>query len=224
MLHLESFANDACLDPLLLDPPRDRIDQQVFVGRKTPISLHIPLPSEREEHIALRFPKQVRLIPKVSQEAELSVQAYRIPKLKARSVRIASLQVKDEVKLPTFSWPVLQPELTSRFGPRWGKYHYGIDMISRNGDVEIKAAKTGRVVKSERTAGGYGNLVILDHGDGLYTYYAHLSKRFVKEGELVRAGEILGIMGDTGNTTGVHLHFEVRKKHEPLNPLDLLPK
>lgn len=145
------------------------------------------------------------------------------PSGKKSEVRIASFQITNKENLPAFAWPIQGQELTSHFGPRWGKFHYGIDIISQSGDMEIKAAKTGRVIKSERTRGGYGNLIILDHGDGVYTYYAHLSKRYAKEGDLVRAGEVLGIMGDTGNTTGIHLHFEVRKDHEPLNPLDHLP-
>ncbi|PTQ57423.1 MAG: putative peptidase [Candidatus Carbobacillus altaicus] len=121
-----------------------------------------------------------------------------------------------------FIWPVREPVMTSGFGPRWGSYHYGLDMISRQEDPTIVAARSGHVVFSERVASGYGNLIILDHGDGLTTYYAHLKKRLVKEGDFVRAGTPIGIMGSIGHTTGVHLHFEIRDQDVPQDPLHYL--
>ncbi|MDY0322880.1 MAG: M23 family metallopeptidase [Candidatus Carbobacillus sp.] len=117
-----------------------------------------------------------------------------------------------------FIWPVRSPFITSGFGPRWGSYHYGLDIVSRQNDLTIVAARSGQVILSERVASGYGNLIIMDHGDGLTTYYAHLKKRFVKEGDFVRAGTPIGMMGSVGNATGVHLHFEVREHDIPKDP------
>ncbi|QZA32971.1 MULTISPECIES: M23 family metallopeptidase [Hydrogenibacillus] len=121
-----------------------------------------------------------------------------------------------------FLWPVEAPRVTSPFGPRWGRFHYGVDLVSARGDRIIRAARSGIVRLSGRLAGGYGNLIILAHGDGLETTYAHLARRFVREGELVRAGEPIGLMGAEGHATGIHLHFEIRQNDRPLDPLPLL--
>ncbi|MBE3597037.1 MAG: M23 family metallopeptidase [Hydrogenibacillus sp.] len=121
-----------------------------------------------------------------------------------------------------FVWPVESPEVTSGFGMRWGRFHYGLDIISRSGERTIVAARSGIVRLSARVSGGYGNLIIIDHDDGLKTYYAHLARRLVAEGEFVRAGTPIGIMGDVGEATGIHLHFEIRRDQQPLNPLSIL--
>ncbi len=229
MIGFDTLLHSSSSDLFLSGPPTI-LEQRnnTAVGRKTAPNFQISPLSERRAHIASRFPIQVKLqAPPVTDMNPSSEYGggtsppFNVPKEK--EVTTASLQISKPAPVPSFAWPIVEPELSSLFGPRWGKYHYGIDIISRDGDMEIKAAKTGRVVKSERTSGGYGNLIILDHGDGIFTYYAHLSKRYAKEGELIRAGEVLGIMGDTGRTTGVHLHFEIRKDHLPVNPLNLLP-
>lgn len=137
------------------------------------------------------------------------------PLSKSRQATMGTLWVDPALD---FIWPVRSPLITSGFGPRWGSYHYGLDIVSRQQDLTIVAARSGQVIFSERVASGYGNLIILDHGDGLTTYYAHLKKRFVKEGEFVRAGTPIGIMGSVGHTTGVHLHFEVREHDVPKDP------
>lgn len=142
---------------------------------------------------------------------------------KMQTVSIASSSTKKHSdQLPSFSHPVKNPSLTSTFGMRNGYHHNGIDVVSQTSNLEIRAAKTGKVVTSRLHSGGLGNLVIIDHGNGFETYYGHLSKRFVSEGDTVRAGDIIGKMGSTGNSTGVHLHFEIRKNNQPLNPLAFL--
>lgn len=122
-----------------------------------------------------------------------------------------------------FSWPV-SGTITSSFGPRWGRMHNGIDIAnSKKSETPIVAAKAGLVSEAYYHKGGYGNLVILDHGHGIETYYAHLSKIEVKVGDEVKEGEIIGYMGSTGNSTGYHLHFEIRKDNQPVNPIHYLP-
>lgn len=120
-----------------------------------------------------------------------------------------------------FSWPVIGARLTSSFGIRWGAMHKGIDLASSN--RSILAADNGKVIFSG-TKNGYGNVVILDHKNGYQTLYAHMSKVLVSKGKTVEKGEKIGIMGSTGESTGVHLHFEVHKSGSLDNPLKYLSK
>lgn len=121
-----------------------------------------------------------------------------------------------------FRWPVTG-QITSGYGMRHGKMHTGIDIWNEQGErTRIRPARKGTVVKAG-WGGNYGNLVVVDHGDGWTTYYAHLSRIMVSIGQTVTRESGLGSMGTTGNSTGVHLHFEVRRHDEPFNPLNLLP-
>lgn len=118
-----------------------------------------------------------------------------------------------------FSWPVIGAKLTSSFGKRWGKMHRGVDLASANRN--IMASDHGKVTFSG-VKNGYGNVIILDHLNGYETLYAHLSKRLVSKGETVEKGEKIGVMGSTGESTGVHLHFEVHANGGAENPLKYL--
>lgn len=107
--------------------------------------------------------------------------------------------------------------LTSRFGLRWGRRHEGIDISTKVGTA-INAADGGKVVFAG-TQGAYGKLVIIDHGGGFETYYAHCSRILVSKGDKVYKGQKIAEVGNTGRSTGPHLHFEVRKNGKPVNPL-----
>jgi murein DD-endopeptidase MepM/ murein hydrolase activator NlpD len=120
----------------------------------------------------------------------------------------------------TMRWP-LRGVLYSRFGVRQGQRHDGIDIAAPEGTA-VTAAAAGTVVYTGRQA-GYGAIVILRHGDGLVTLYAHNSAVLVKEGEQVEAGRPIAKVGQSGRTTGPHLHFEVREGTRPRNPLFFLP-
>ena len=117
-------------------------------------------------------------------------------------------------------WPV-GGSVTSEFGSRWGRLHAGIDISARTG-TPIRAAKAGEVIMAG-SQGGYGNVVIVDHGGGLTTLYAHQSRIAARDGQQVAQGEILGYVGSTGHSTGPHLHFETRVGGSPQNPRRLLP-
>ena len=95
-----------------------------------------------------------------------------------------------------------------KFGPRRGRRHQGVDLPLKTGDP-IYATFTGKV-RMSRYMGGFGNLIIIRHENGLETFYAHLSKRNVEEGDWVNAGDVIGLGGSTGRSTGPHLHFETR--------------
>lgn len=115
----------------------------------------------------------------------------------------------------TFSNPT-RGTITSRFGYRWGRNHNGLDIAAPVGTA-VKAADGGEVIFAG-TSGGYGKLIKIDHGGGFVTYYGHLSKISVKVGEKVYKGQTIGAVGTTGNSTGPHLHFEIRKNGNPVNP------
>ncbi|WP_054951169.1 peptidoglycan DD-metalloendopeptidase family protein [Numidum massiliense] len=120
----------------------------------------------------------------------------------------------------TFSWPV-GGQITSPFGD--GRGHVGIDIWnSAEGQAPIRAAAPGTVTFAG-VNNGYGNLVIIDHGSGWSTYYAHLRAIHVSNGQSLAKGEQLGFMGTTGDSTGYHLHFEVRLNGTHLDPLTMLP-
>jgi murein DD-endopeptidase MepM/ murein hydrolase activator NlpD len=120
-----------------------------------------------------------------------------------------------------FIWPV-NGTLNSRFGPRWGSFHSGIDLGAAYG-TGVAAAASGQVVLASYSGYGYGNYIIVRHGDGSETLYAHLSSIWVSLGQYVGQGEIIGAVGCTGWCTGPHLHFEVRIGGSPVDPLAYLP-
>jgi murein DD-endopeptidase MepM/ murein hydrolase activator NlpD len=123
-----------------------------------------------------------------------------------------------------FAVPLRGP-LESGFGYRWGRLHAGLD-IAVLGTDRVRAALGGVVTKVGYQAHyeGYGNVVVIRHGDGLATLYAHLASYRVRVGEEVERGELIGRAGCTGSCTGAHLHFEVRLKGKPVNPLRYLDR
>ena len=120
-----------------------------------------------------------------------------------------------------FSWPVNGP-VSSNFGMRKRRRHDGIDIRAKKG-TSIRAAASGKVVFSGRLR-GYGNMLLIKHKDSFFTAYAHNSKNLTKKGKNVKRGAIIARVGNTGRTTGPHLHFEVRKGRKARNPLFFLPK
>jgi murein DD-endopeptidase MepM/ murein hydrolase activator NlpD len=120
---------------------------------------------------------------------------------------------------PRLRWvhPIPSAEVTSCFGQRWGRLHAGVDLAAPHGTA-IVAAGNG-VVVSAGPNGGYGNAILIDHGDGWLTHYGHLSAIGVEEGQAVKAGEHIGDEGSTGHSTGPHLHFEVHQGQFP-NPVE----
>lgn len=123
-------------------------------------------------------------------------------------------------KVSRFLWPV-RGELTSPFGYRWGRLHSGIDIANDVG-TPVRGAMAGKVIFSG-WCDGYGQTVILEHDRGYSSLYGHLSQSVVQPGQYVEAGEVIAYMGNTGWSTGPHLHFEVRLNDQPLNPLQVLP-
>ena len=130
----------------------------------------------------------------------------------------ASIPDTYTIDLTGFHMPTPSTKITSPFGPRWRRMHNGLDLKVNIGDT-IVAAFDGkvRIVKYERR--GYGKYVVIRHDNGLETVYGHLSKQLVEENQLVKAGEVIGLGGNTGRSTGSHLHFETRFLGIAINPI-----
>ena len=120
----------------------------------------------------------------------------------------------------TFAYPIKTYTITSRFGMRWGRLHTGVDFAAPTG-TKIFAADGGTVTYAG-WKNSYGNIVIIDHGGFYETYYAHCSQLLVSEGDQVFQGQNIALVGSTGHSTGPHVHFEVRYKGEPGDPLGYL--
>lgn len=111
--------------------------------------------------------------------------------------------------------------LTSNFGRRWGRNHNGIDIAAKTG-TPIYATDNGIIVESEYQSNGYGNIVKIDHQNGYISYYAHCSKLYANVGDVVAKGDLIAAVGNTGRSTGPHLHFEIRYNDVVKNPYNFI--
>lgn len=121
------------------------------------------------------------------------------------------------ISLRNFAMPTTSRVITSKMGPRWGRQHKGLDIKVYIGDT-IRAAFTGKVRIVKYEGSGYGKYIVIRHPNGLETVYGHLSAWLVKENQNVKAGQPIGLGGNTGRSTGSHLHFETRLCGVALNP------
>lgn len=131
--------------------------------------------------------------------------------------RATELPETYKIDLRHFTMPTTSRVITSNFGSRWGRQHKGLDIKVYIGDT-IRAAFSGKVRIVRYEAGGYGKYIVIRHNNGLETIYGHLSKQLVEENREVRSGEVIGLGGNTGRSTGSHLHFETRLCGVALNP------
>ncbi|MGE3608157.1 MAG: M23 family metallopeptidase [Bacteriovoracaceae bacterium] len=121
-----------------------------------------------------------------------------------------------------FAWPVPNfYKVSSHFGPRGRKHHDGIDIPAPRG-TPIVAVDDGLVIYSDNGIRGYGNMIVVAHGDDMFTVYAHNQKNKVDKGDKVKKGEVIALLGNTGRSTGPHLHFEIRLKNKVRNPAQYL--
>jgi len=132
----------------------------------------------------------------------------------------AAILGKRDPIVPELKFPVPAGVLTSPFGYRWGRFHKGLDIAAPVGRAVVACAD-GRVIftGSRKKFRRYGNTVLIDHGCGVYTYYAHLSEIKVKKNQQVSRGQKIALVGNTGRSTGPHLHLEVRVTNKMYNPL-----
>jgi len=211
------------------------------------VSRSVPAFTHPKRRIALRIQTILaarhRRRPLTTALVTLAAAALLLPLAPAGSAPAADAQVAMDAALPSgiatpqaaeaapprLANPLPDRRVTSAFGPREdpfgeGKHHDGVDVHAESGDL-VRAARDGRVtVATESYAGGerYGTVVLVDHGDGLETFYAHLESLRVEPGQEVKGGAPLGVAGNSGQTTGPHLHFEVWVHGEPVDPGELV--
>lgn len=131
--------------------------------------------------------------------------------------RATALPDSFRINLRNFCMPTTSRVVTSKMGPRWGRMHKGIDVKVYIGDT-IRAAFSGKVRIKKYEAAGYGKYLVIRHPNGLETIYGHMSDWLVEENQTVKAGDPIGLGGNTGRSTGSHLHFETRLCGVALNP------
>ena len=134
-----------------------------------------------------------------------------------RTHAVYALPESYKIDLRGFHMPTKSRVITSNFGHRWGRQHKGLDIKVYIGDT-IRAAFAGKVRIVKYEGRGYGKYIVIRHNNGLETVYGHLSAQLVHENQVVKAGQVIGLGGNTGRSTGSHLHFETRLCGTALNP------
>jgi murein DD-endopeptidase MepM/ murein hydrolase activator NlpD len=162
--------------------------------------------------------KRVRVNGELTEEAPTSYEV--IQPATASSVVKGTRKLPDPVGSGKFARPTEKGAISSPFGPRWGRMHKGIDIDINY--APVYSAGDGKVVYTGSKGDGYGVMVIIDHGDGFETLYGHLSRSAVNIGDEVYKGQRIATSGNTGRSTGPHLHFEVRVNGVQRNPLEYL--
>ena len=122
----------------------------------------------------------------------------------------------------SFQWPLKKYKLSQKFIPFQKPPHLGIDLTAPIG-TSVFSGHSGRIIYAGNKLTGYGNVVVLEHSSKWASLYAHLKKIKVKTGQKIKQGDIIGSLGNTGQTSGLHLHFELMYKKKPVNPLLYLP-
>lgn len=143
------------------------------------------------------------------------------------SAPVKSLLGRHYPKLPAYKgayrWPLGAGIVSSEFGHRWHKPHEGIDIAADTGEP-VYASAAGEVLYANNKMRGYGNVVIVRHDAQMTTLYAHNEALKVHLGDKVKQGQVIALLGSTGHSTGPHIHFEMRRSHEALDPRKVLPK
>ena len=167
-----------------------------------------PMPNERQgllDHLLSMQPAGLGLRP--DQPAD---------DVSSDDLRQARLGARD------WRWPLKKVQVTSEYGRRDGRYHEGVDLRAKVG-TPVYAVDDGTVSHSGKLS-GYGRMVVVRHAGGLFSVYAHHSRNLVKKGEKVKRGQKIALSGNSGRSSGPHLHFEVRKGVAAVDPLRILPR
>ena len=186
----------------------------------------VTLPAHAQDLLAKQAPvdRRMKMVDTLAlrpamenEEARLTANALYEDWNNTYAHRATELPDSFRINLKHFCMPTESRVVTSNFGPRWGITHKGIDIKVYIGDT-IRAAFPGKVRMVKYEAAGYGKYVVIRHQNGLETIYGHMSNWLVKEDEVVKAGQPIGLGGNTGRSTGSHLHFETRLCGVALNP------
>ena len=219
-----------------------------YSGTQLPVTLSIVSVSSYSENVVLEYETETTYTDamaegttKVEQEGfnGEGIQTYEIvyvdgveTERNAVSLEVTTAPVEEEILIGTKTEGkyfasvanFIKPYdgiISSWYGSRWGTLHKGLDICQNGGCFKdpAYAAYGGVVINARNSNNGYGNCVIIDHGNGLTTLYAHFNSLCVKEGDIVEAGDVIGLIGSTGYSFGPHLHFEVRIDNVPVDPL-----
>jgi murein DD-endopeptidase MepM/ murein hydrolase activator NlpD len=188
------------------------------------VDLRADIQAERDEAEGL-VSRSDELERELAEQAarEAAAQAARDAQAAADSVGVPSAPniVRGDPSAAGFAWP-LNGAVTSGYGWRWGRMHNGIDIDGNTGDP-IRASKAGTVFFAGYDDNGYGNHVVINHGGGFSSVYAHATTVSVRSGQSVAQGQLIATVGCTGSCTGPHLHFEIRVNGSPRDPMQYLP-
>lgn len=169
--------------------------------------------------------RKLARVNRVTSKTRLKYKAYLFIPVSESYLRHKADVIIISLKKGDFIWP-LYGRITSGFGLRhWGwrkKFHKGIDIAAPVG-TKIVSSRKGKVIFAGRKR-KYGYIVIIEHNNNFQTRYAHLKKVLVNKDETIKQGQVIGLVGKTGCSTGYHLHFEIRFKNTPINPADYLPE
>jgi len=189
--------------------------------RREPV--HVVKQGENLYRIAKRYGVSVEELKRANGIRDVTnVQIGTRLRIPSRSGTRVTKQAAPAPKRQTqFRWPV-RGKLMSKYGRRNGRPHEGIDLAASPG-TPIYAAAPGRVIYSDNGLGGYGNVVIIKHERHFTTVYAHNRKNRVRYGQFVERGDHIADVGQTGRASGPHLHFEIRARKKPVDPLGYLP-
>ena len=212
-------------DEVVVAPPSHEAE-------RVPVMVHVVQPGENLFRIALKYGISADELAKangIDDPRSLGVGATLViprpppPRTTrpepSRHPKAARIALTDPRRKGALEWP-LRGVLYARFGKKGTDLHEGIDLAAPLG-TPVKTAAPGRVIYAGEQH-GYGLIAIVEHDDGLVTLYAHNRDLRVKAGQRVREGQVIATVGESGRTSGPHLHFEVRKEGEPVDPLDYL--
>ena len=164
----------------------------------------------------------ILIIPANEESVEYALSQQAASRTTVRTGTSSDTPSRSTREAPRFIWPTLEGWISSPYGPRSSGFHYGLDIAVVTG-TPLKAIAAGTVEYSG-WRGGYGRAVIVDHGDGWKSLYAHASSLKVSRGQWVNQGTVVALSGSTGNATGPHVHLEIIKDGKKLNPVNYLPK
>jgi murein DD-endopeptidase MepM/ murein hydrolase activator NlpD len=190
---------------------KDRYEKSLKKSKKVQGVLEARIDDVQEEIEALAAEE-------ASLTAAIQAQASQAPVVVGGTIQTPGGSVNPPPSASGLIWPT-SGTVTSEYGTRWGRLHAGMDIAAPTG-TPIYAANSGRVLGG--CGGGYGNCILIDHGGGFVTLYAHLNQVFASGGQVSR-GQNIGTMGCTGSCTGPHLHFETRINGSAQNPRSFLP-
>jgi murein DD-endopeptidase MepM/ murein hydrolase activator NlpD len=219
--HLQKLTNDIQKIRQSYQPETQNVNVPVALNQEEPIEIEVPAPentAETSTQIAINSGDGSQYNPDVNPPLGTQVEPD-LPPLSNPENYLPESQTTSK----SFIWPS-KGVLTSGYGRRWGRMHKGIDIGAPIG-TPIVAVANGEVITAGWNSGGFGNLVKIEHPDGTVTLYAHNNKILVRKGQFVQQGEQISELGNTGRSTGPHLHFEIHPNgKDAVNPLAYLPK